>query len=342
LSLATQRLSTDWQERYGHPVLLVETFVDPEKYSGTIYSASGWSELGKTDGFKRVERGYYTAHGKPKRLFAKELIGGARRSLAAGPLKPSLAMVEAKTHPRPTQSAKEIRSIIGHFKAMPDYRARIGIYPLWSLLAIVFLAHLCGAPRGQKDLEKFAAGLSDGQCAALGIRRRNGKYSAPKQPTFCRLMAGVKSEELEKTLLQIQRQVRGAPDPSELINIDGKEPRHGSGDAIVTAVTATTQFYLGSAIVPTQKTNEIPIARTLFDKLDLDGRIVSLDALHTQTETARVLVMEHGADYLLTVKKISQPSMRPSRHSLTRPPLIFFPEDHPRTAKKSKSTGKCN
>jgi len=63
----------------------------------------------------------------------------------------------------------EIRSIIWHFKAMPDYRARIGIYPLWSLLAIVFLAHLCGAPRGQKDLEKFAAGLSDGQRGALGI-----------------------------------------------------------------------------------------------------------------------------------------------------------------------------
>ena len=116
-----------------------------------------------------MERGYYTAHGKPKRLFAKELIGGARRSLAAEKLKSSLASVEAKTHPRPTQSAKEIRSIIGHFKAMPDYRARIGIYPLWSLLAIVFLAHLCGAPRGQKDLEKFAAGLSDGQRGALGI-----------------------------------------------------------------------------------------------------------------------------------------------------------------------------
>jgi len=331
LSLSTQRLSADWQERYGHSVLVVETFVDPEQYSGTLYSASGWSELGKTDGFKRVQRGYYTSHGKPKRLFAKELIRGARRSLAADKLKPSLAGVEAKTHPRPTQSAAEIRSIIGHFKAMPDYRARIGIYPLWSLLAIVFLAHLCGAPRGQKDLEKFAAGLSDGQRRALGIRRRNGKYSTPKQPTFCRLMAGVKSEELEKILLQIQRQVRGEPDPSELINIDGKEPRHGSGDAIVTAVTATTQFYLGSAIVPTQKTNEIPVARVLFEKLDLDGRMVSLDALHTQTETARVLVLEHGADYLFTVKK-NQPTLHKTLQAfLDTPPSHFFSlkTDHP-------------
>jgi len=100
------------------------------------------------------------------------------------------------------------------------YRARIGIYPHWSLLAIVLIAHLCGAPRGQKDLEKFAAGLSDAQRRALGIRRqRNGSYPSPKQPTFCRLMAGIDPEKLEPTLLQIQRQIRGEPDPAELINV---------------------------------------------------------------------------------------------------------------------------
>ena len=64
------------------------------------------------------------------------------------------------------------------------------------------------------------------------------------------------------------------------MNINGKEPRHGSGDAIVTAVTATTQFYPGSAIVPTEKPKEIPVAGTLFHKRDLDGRMFSLDVSH--------------------------------------------------------------
>jgi hypothetical protein len=158
LRLALERLSGDWQLRYGHPVVLVETFVDPEHYCGTTYTVSGWQELGRTEGHDRVRRDFYTEHGKPKRLFARELYRGARRSLAAETLKPSLAAVEAKVPPRPTQSSEEIRSIIGHFKNLPDYRARIGIYPLWSLLAIVFMAHLCGASRGQKDLEKFAPG----------------------------------------------------------------------------------------------------------------------------------------------------------------------------------------
>ena len=38
-----------------------------------------------------------------------------------------------------------------HFKEVPEYRARYDAYRLWSLLTIVLLAVLCGAPRGQKD-----------------------------------------------------------------------------------------------------------------------------------------------------------------------------------------------
>jgi hypothetical protein len=40
--LALGRLSTDWQQKYGHPVLVVESFVDPERFQGTVYSANGW------------------------------------------------------------------------------------------------------------------------------------------------------------------------------------------------------------------------------------------------------------------------------------------------------------
>ena len=59
--------------------------------------------------------------------------------------------------------------------------------------------------------------------------------------------------------------------------------------------------YLGSTVVK-EKTNEIPAVRELLPRLELTGRLVSLDALHTQTHTARELVIEHGADYLFTVK----------------------------------------
>lgn len=325
LRLTLDRLSADWQARYGHPVMLVETFVDPEQFCGTVYSANGWQELGLTDGFGRVRRDFYTQHNKPKRLFARELCRKARRSLAADKLKPSLTCVEAKTCPRSTQSPAQILSLVQYLKSLPDYRKRIGFYPLWSLVAICVLAHWCGAPRGQKDLAKFARGLSQAQRRALGIRQQADRsYPTPSQPTFCRLMEHIDEEALEKIFLQVQEQIRGPAPPDELIVLDGKEPRQGGGHSVLTAVTVPSQHYLGSAIVDT-KTNEIPVARQLFKKLDLDGRKVSLDALHTQIQTARELVLEHGADYLLTVKD-NQPTLRANIEKLvSAPPADFSP-----------------
>lgn len=56
LALATHRLSADWQERYGHPIHLVETFVDSSRFAGTCYRAAGWTCVGKTTGRTRQDR----------------------------------------------------------------------------------------------------------------------------------------------------------------------------------------------------------------------------------------------------------------------------------------------
>lgn len=56
LALATGRLSQDWQSRYGHPVCLVETFVEMDRFVGTAYQAAGWRCLGQTTGRTRQDR----------------------------------------------------------------------------------------------------------------------------------------------------------------------------------------------------------------------------------------------------------------------------------------------
>ena len=50
LSRVMRRLSTDWQQVYGHPVHFVETFVDPTRFKGTCYKAANWIYLGRTTG----------------------------------------------------------------------------------------------------------------------------------------------------------------------------------------------------------------------------------------------------------------------------------------------------
>lgn len=310
LKRVNAQLSADWQERYGHPVLVVETFVDPSRFSGTVYTAAGWEELGLTKGNSRKSRDYYEPNGQPKRLFVKALERTACERLQAQTLPPELAPVEAKSRPHCTQSAEELASLKDLFRAkVPEYHKQACTYPVYALLSIMAAAHLAGAPRGQKDLAVFAKSLSQSQRAALGVRRRPGSryYSSPDQSTFSRMMSSVDIDKVEAVMLEWQTAVRGAPAPDELVVIDGKIPKHSGGKNVVTAITSPSQHYLGLQIVE-DKTNEITAARELFKTLDLDGKRVSLDAMHTQKQTAAELVLEHGADYFFTVKG-NQPNL---------------------------------
>jgi hypothetical protein len=324
LRLTLERLSPDWQAHYGHPILAVETFVDPAQFCGTVYTANGWIELGQTDGWGRCRRDYYVKHDQPKRLFVRPLRPNACRRLQAEHLQPELARVEAKVPVRCTQRVREMGSIVEHFKQLPEYRERIESYPLFSLATLLLLARLGEAPRGQTDLAKFAGGLSQAQRRAVGVRRNpQGRYPAPSQSTFSRFLSGVNPDRLNEQLLAIQQLRRGPAPGQEWVVMEGKEPKHGSGASVLTAVTVPSQYYLGSAVVQ-EKTNEIPVAQqALIPALDLVGRWVSLDALHTQDETARRVVMEAGGDYLLTAKK-NQPTLRANIQKKVAAPQADF------------------
>jgi hypothetical protein len=56
LALVTRRLRTDWQAKYGHPVALVETFVERDRFEGCCYRAANWLAVGSTEGRSRNDR----------------------------------------------------------------------------------------------------------------------------------------------------------------------------------------------------------------------------------------------------------------------------------------------
>ncbi len=60
LALSRRRVSLDWESVYNHPVLLLETFVDTERFQGTCYKADNWICVGKTTG-----RGKLSSSTKP-------------------------------------------------------------------------------------------------------------------------------------------------------------------------------------------------------------------------------------------------------------------------------------
>jgi len=72
-------------------------------------------------------------------------------------------------------------------------------------------------------------------------------------------------------------------------------PRH-----LVAAFDRTAGTVLGQVAVTT-KSNEIPAVRTLLSCFELAGAVVTLDAMHTQRETAKAITDARGG-YMLTVK----------------------------------------
>ncbi|HAP31699.1 MAG TPA: hypothetical protein DCQ14_01395, partial [Firmicutes bacterium] len=82
LSLAVKRICHDWQERYGYSPLLLETFVDPERYRGTCYRAANWIYLGQTAGRGRMDR-HRQYLSTPKHIYVYPLHRNFRSILRA-------------------------------------------------------------------------------------------------------------------------------------------------------------------------------------------------------------------------------------------------------------------
>ncbi|MCG2789167.1 MAG: DUF4338 domain-containing protein [Actinomycetia bacterium] len=61
-------LEKDWYQFYGQKLLLLETFIDPRFYTGTVYKAAGWVHVGATLGFTKEGSGY-RYHGYPKEVY---------------------------------------------------------------------------------------------------------------------------------------------------------------------------------------------------------------------------------------------------------------------------------
>lgn len=304
LKLCLQRLSLDWSIRYGHEVLVAESFVDPQLFRGTAYQVSGWQRLGQTKGYGRVRREYYTEHATPKDLYVKPLRRGALRLLRAKQMPPSWQAGELERKVRCRTHAAELKTVREHFEQVSDFRAGTNwSYTLSGLLTLVFCAVLSGVSRGQRDLAEYCEDLSQGQLRALGFRRnrKTGRIPHPKETTFFRLLSNIDPNELQEALLACLDSLLGtAPEPNVII-IDGKALRSSRGVQLVSAFDGETGRWLGSEMVE-EKSNEIPAARELITNRKLDNAMILTDALHTQGLTAREIVQDCGGDYVMTVK----------------------------------------
>ena len=393
LGLCCQRLSADWQERHGHPIVAVESFVDSQlMFRGTAYKAAGWTRLGPTAGFGRCAEDFYVQHDRPKQLWVRALDPEGLAALKAPSLPSRLAAYQAAPPPRALWG-QPLLSLLDRLPAVPEPRGTRGRRHLWpTILGIVCLAKLAGVAGAQRDIARFARRLNQSQRRQLDCWRnpQTGLREVPSASTFFRALKAASYDVLEPLLVGWQDDLLGPADPSELVVLDGKVARGAGGQTTLSAVTVPSGHVLGLELVrakeeflpedrpgpasaavapahppvpptpatptapaaptapatavvlaaappvpppsPVQSTpppatkakkeNEIPAARRLLARLSLQGRLVSLDAMHTQHLTAAQIVIEAGADYLLTFKD-NQPTLTQTAQTLL--PSAFFP-----------------
>jgi len=304
MGLCLQRLSADWEARWGHGLLAAESFVDGQLFRGTSYKVSGWTQLGQTEGWGRHRQDFYVRHDRPKQVWVRELRKGARELLRAEPLPPEWEALESAVVPRCAYGVPTLQRMMEHFRQVKDWRGVIKRYPCASLLAVVLCATLCGVARGQRDLAAFARGLTKFQRRALRFRRdrRTGEYPAPSETTFFRLLTSIDPHELEQALLGCQEHVLGPPtEEDRLIAYDGKALLSAGGIELASGYSVQTGRWMGTEAVEAGS-NEIPAIQRLLARTDLVDKTAVMDALNTQVETARQVVQDCGGDYVLTVK----------------------------------------
>jgi len=288
-------------------VFLAESFIDPARFTGVCYRAANWRVLGTTRGYAKHQQ-TYTAHHHPKWVLIYPLHRQAQQRLAD----PHDTHGRLPTMKPQTLTPKQLASLHEQIGHIPDCRRRRGIrHQYRPVLTLALAAVLCGA-RSFTALGEFAASLTQAQLKHLGCRfdRRRQRLQPPSESTLRRVLQASDAEALDRVLGQWL--LAQTPTP-EAIAVDGKTLR-GARRPDGSQVHLLTAFLHqhGSTIAQVEvgaKTNEIPELKRLLDPLELHGRVVTADALHTQHTTARYLVEEKQAAYVLMLKD-NQPTLR--------------------------------
>lgn len=197
------------------------------------------------------------------------------------------------------QSSMPAPALASPIAPSADPRAARGIrHPLSCIVTIGLCAVLAGA-RSIAAIGQWAANAPQHTLARLGARTvcpALGTRRAPSTDTIRRVLT-----RLDPARLTAPGTAEGAP----FLAVDGKTLRGSaldeSGPAHLLAAM-TGDGHIAAQVRVGAKDSEIAHVAELLAGLDTRGVIVSGDALHTQRPTARYLVEQAGAHYVLQVK----------------------------------------
>ncbi len=212
-------------------------------------------------------------------------------------------------------------SLYDYFQRLDDPRKAKGKrYSLVTLLVLIFLAKLCGKDR-PVEIADWAKNQAEELTQLLGLQRS----WMPHHNTYRRVFQNIVSEEEFERLMEAYH--RSDTDESgETLAMDGKAlrgTRAGGelcGEYVLSIYAGQTQQVKVQEVVG-NKENEIVAAPKALERVNLSGKIVTGDAMHTQRAVSEQILKGQG-DYLWPVKE-NQPQMYQAIQDL-------FAPDHPK------------
>jgi len=181
-----------------------------------------------------------------------------------------------------------------------DHRTEINKdYELADIIFLTITAILCGA-KGWKSIQIF------GEAQIDWLRQyRDFSNGIPTRHSIGRIIRGIKAESLVSSFINLSNSLRDK-ESKEHIAFDGKVLRGSKHGDDVNALQLMTAMVVENGLVIYQKetdkkTNEIPIMQSMLSSMDVEGAVITADAMHCQTETTKV-IRENNADYSLQVK----------------------------------------
>lgn len=207
----------------------------------------------------------------------------------------------------PTSSADATSTrparLLSVLEQVPDPRDPRGVrYPLAGMLALAVTATLAGC-RSFAAIGQWAAEVTAHRLVSCGLTGRGVPDESTLRKLFCPLDADALDRALGVWMWTRTCTVGGR----RVIACDGKTVRgararpEGKAPHLVAAFDHAAGAVLGQ-VASDAKSNEIPAVRALLGHLDLDpGVVVTLDAMHTQIDTATAIT-NSGGDYVFTVK----------------------------------------
>jgi len=199
--------------------------------------------------------------------------------------------------------------VLSALSRVPDPRARRGVrHQMTTILAVALCAVLAGA-RSYVALGQWAANACPQVLSALGVGG-----CPPCESTLRRTLQRLGGDDLDAAMGDWTAGRTSQPGLRRALALDGKTLRgsvgaHGWARHLMAAIDHHAGVVLGQVDVD-GKTNEIPMFSQLCDQIpDLEGVVVTADAMHCQKAHADYLVLQRGAHYILTVKG-NQPTLR--------------------------------